>query len=343
MWRAICTKSSSYFAMWTCRSSTQSTILPQPKCGKTLRVSSMWKALEGLGRPKEFSGLQLAVRHGVDRVAVCSAEEGPRSRGGAVPRSPNAVPGWRRSCCILLAKRLIFASSSAASYTASLPLSTARLPTRRMTLARECRCGTAGAWLCPSRFLFPLQVCITLTPCGSPSRALGFFFWFVLPPKGLAAPQFWRSGRGTRTPRWSSPPLVHQAVWYTPLVSFGFRRVSWASLTTPICFSVSLGFVVLFTGTRAGSAPRLAKRQQVKEEPPLLQGVPGCAASLDREWVCTLACVVLNLGQDSGPRKPQRQRAQFGPGGVARRGSRRSSGAGGGAGSADEPVHAGMG
>ena len=50
-----------------------------------------------------------------------------------------------------------------------------------------------------------------------------------------------------KTPSRSSPPLV---------------------LTTPISRLVSSGFVLLFTGTRAGSTPRPAKRQQVKDEPP---------------------------------------------------------------------------
>ena len=131
------------------------------------------------------AGCQLAVRHGVDRVTNCGAEEGPRSRGGAdIACSRNAVPRWRRTCCeLLLARRLIFASSSAASYTRrNSPLNTAEVTTCEEVPAPE---EIAGGLLLRSRpsslrgsqvvsitlLVSSLGVCATLTPCGSPSRA----------------------------------------------------------------------------------------------------------------------------------------------------------------------------
>ena len=166
-----------------------------------------------------------------------------------------------------------------------LPQSVAKMPTRWMTLhpempRRSCwglqsriwSSSLLGSQVVPNALrVFSPDLCdFDLQVSDSGTRFL--FSGSCSRPKAprLAAPKFWRSGRGTRTTKRSSPPLVPQAVCFASLVPFGVRCV--------------LG--LLFTGMRAASTPRPAKRQLVKDEH-LLQGVPERAARMGlHTYVC---------------------------------------------------------
>ena len=72
-----------------------------------------------------------------------------------------------------------------------------------------------------------------------------------------------------------------------PLLPRGFWCVSVTSLA-PLCPFWRLWGLLLFMGTRAGSAPRLAKRRQVKDEPPF------CKACQETSWLCSVLAEIFD-------------------------------------------------